>query len=272
MSVRPDASAPAREVSLPDAVAALCRPRATKILVEERDPTDGHLVLTARTATVRAVLDELVASVASSGQGGGGGRGGGSPLSADALDLLDRIRQTADAAMSVAGLQPRRDPRGCRCGWPVADCLRLHGPLPAAGAPLRCCAECWHPPAAHPVADALARLAVHPWPDPMLPAQLARVLTRLTDHASRFLVGEVDTRYVRDTRCPVCRVWDVREQADAGWQRHPALCVVRRAGRLSGTLCTACGAWWAWADDEAMRRALAADADRQAREGHVRAC
>jgi hypothetical protein len=116
-------------------------------------------------------------------------------------------------------------------------------------------------------------VAVHPWPEPERPTQLARVLARLTEQVSDFLAGEIHEQYVRDTRCPVCRAWDVRDQDGAGgWRRHPALRVVRRAGRVEGTQCTACGAWWRWADQEALTRALASDADRQAREGHVRAC
>jgi hypothetical protein len=253
--------------TLADAVAALVSPRRTRVLVEIRH--GEGVTLEVRDATVRAVLDELLASVTPSGQGGGGGRGGGAAASLEAIDLLDRVRELVDLAMRDAGLAYRRDPRTCRCGWPAADCARMVGPVPPSGEPLRCCPDCWHAPARLPLADALTRLAVHPWP-PEGGAQLASRLDRLTAQVGAFLAGDSAGVYVRDTRCPRCRVWDVREQIDGAWHRHPALHVDAAGGRYAGTLCTACRTWWARAQDEQLRQELDADAARMEHEGEYR--
>jgi hypothetical protein len=243
--------------TLPEAVAALVDPQQRRVIV------DG---LSTRQVTIRAVLDELAASAQPSGQGGGGGRGGGAAASLEAIDLLDRIRETAGWGMAAAGLTPRLPParaRRCVCGWAVAQCgtLRTYGHV--------CCRWCEHPPPTHPVADALRRVAVHPWPDPAVPARLAWVVARLTGQAAAFLAGDASPdRYVRDTRCPRCRIRHVRGEVDGWTQRHPALRVTVRA-RAEGVLCAACGHWWPWGEvtGGSLAAELAADAGRQVEEG-----
>jgi len=219
-------------LGLPNAVSALCEPQTVKVLREERSTVDGSPVIETRTVTVRAVLAELRESVTPSGQGGGGGRGTGLPLSLEALDVLDRVVGTAADWLHLAGLTARAAPHGV-----------------------------------DPVHDAMRRLAAHGWSDPAQPAQLARILARLTGQARALLSGDAEQGYARDTRCPRCQAWDVVETVDGWEQPHPPLLPVARAGRYAGVRCTACWAWWPWDDvDDAggpLRAELDADTDAQ---------
>jgi hypothetical protein len=257
---------------LPDVVAGLLDPRRRKILVEGRDPADGALRLEVREAAVRPLWAELVAAARPSGQAGGGGRGGGLPLSLEALDLADRVRDVADSWARARELPWLPEPRRCvACGTAVVLCEIL------ATYRLICCARCDRHPRPDRAARALRRLAVAHWPDPAERDQLARILDRLAEQADALLAGDQTSQYVRDTRCPRCWAWDVTEQDQVirAPVRHPALLLVRARERVVGTTCTACTAWWPWdgmGADGALAAELADDRGRQAAEGHVRAC
>lgn len=265
--------------ALPAAVAALLDPTPRKILVETRSTEDGTLQLTARDVTIRPLWAELLLAAAPSGQAGGGGRGGGVPLSVDAVDLADRIRIAVDDHARAAGLPPPAvDRRRCRaCGWPAAACDIL-ATYSTRTCRLACCALCDGHPHADRTARQLRRLVVHHWTGAeQARDQLTRILVHYTAQAAALLAGDQTSQYVRDTRCPRCQVWDVREWDPAARLevRHPALLIVRLQARVVGTRCTGCGVGWPWdglGAEGALGRELAGDRAAQAAEGHVRAC
>lgn len=261
--------------TLPQVVAELVNPTTVRVLVERRSPTDGSLVIERPEHTVRPVLAELRAAVMPSGQSGGGGRGGGLPLSLEALDVLEQIRDLVDVELGRLGLTYRSDDRPCSgCQTPFVYCRRALDPatgLRVIGVRgLGCCSRCHHAVAVDPLEDALRRLAVHPWPPAQQDTREAfrRRLQSLTDRAASMLAGDPDAERVRDTRCPKCKAEYVHVDRGAGVERVPPLRIERsklveyrdepgvfgesdgRRGPVRGTRCDGCHRFWPW---EAMQ-------------------
>ena len=247
-------------------VAQLVRPTSAEVTLEGRDPRDGSVLVQRTHVPVRPLLAELRAELVPGGESGGAGRGGGAPVSVEVLDALGALHRHVSDTLRKLGLRQRQHARECSsCSTPVRHCrhgLDRHGRplLGPYGAP--CCSRHRHPPAPDRIADGLAQLVAHPWPNPAARQAFADHLRALVEHAGKVLDGTTSSTYVRDTRCPRCHAWTVREPGPAGpsgrptlGDPHPALRVNRgrpaddgRPGPIRGTSCTGCGRRWTWAD------------------------